>query len=81
MGLLCYCVLSDERMDLKFALAASPLEHSPEGLKTIFYCLHFLDSPNLEGQVSIFISPRDTVARLYPRALGSLSVSSYDSQS
>jgi hypothetical protein len=38
------------------------------------------DSPNLEGQVPIFITPRKKVAQLYPRALGSLFVASYDSQ-
>jgi hypothetical protein len=38
------------------------------------------DSPNLEGQVPIFLSPRNRVARLYPQALGSLVVASYDSQ-
>jgi hypothetical protein len=38
------------------------------------------DSPNLEGQVHIFISPKNRVARLYPQALGSLFVVSYDSQ-
>jgi hypothetical protein len=35
---------------------------------------------NLEGQVPVFISPRNRVARLYPQALGSLYVASYDSQ-
>jgi hypothetical protein len=34
----------------------------------------------LEGQVSVFISPRNRVAQLYPQALGSLFVASYDSQ-
>jgi hypothetical protein len=38
------------------------------------------DSPNLEGQVPVFISPRNRVAQLYPQALGSLFVTSYDSQ-
>jgi hypothetical protein len=38
------------------------------------------ETPNLEGQVSVFISPRNRVAQLYPRALGSLYVASYDSQ-
>jgi hypothetical protein len=38
------------------------------------------DSPNLEGQVLVFTSPRITVAQLYPQALGSLFVASYDSQ-
>jgi hypothetical protein len=38
------------------------------------------DSPNLEGQVPVFISPRSRVSLLYPQALGSLFVASYDSQ-
>jgi hypothetical protein len=33
------------------------------------------DSPNLEGHVPVFISPRDMLARLYPQALGSIFVS------
>jgi hypothetical protein len=32
------------------------------------------DSPNLEGQVPVFISPRNRVARLQPQALRSLFV-------
>jgi hypothetical protein len=36
--------------------------------------------PNLEGQVPVFISPRNRMAQLYPRALGSIFVASYDSQ-
>jgi hypothetical protein len=35
------------------------------------------DSPNLEGQVPVFISPRKRVAQLYSQALGSLFVASY----
>jgi hypothetical protein len=38
------------------------------------------DSPNLEGQVPVFISPRNRVAKLHPQALDSLFVASYDSQ-
>jgi hypothetical protein len=34
----------------------------------------------MEGQVPLFISPRNRVAQLYPQALGSLSFASYDSQ-
>jgi hypothetical protein len=48
--------------------------------ETILYCLIW-DSPNLEGQVPVFISPRIRVAQLYTQALGSLYVVSYDSQS
>jgi hypothetical protein len=47
--------------------------------QTIFYCIIW-DSPNLEGKVPVFISPRNRVAQLYPRALGFLSVAFYDSQ-
>jgi hypothetical protein len=39
------------------------------------------DSPNLEGQVRVFRSSRKRVGPLYPQALGSLFVASYDSQS
>jgi hypothetical protein len=52
---------------------------SPAELLTTSYCLVW-DSPNLEGQFPVFISPRNRAAQLYPRALGSLYVSSYDSQ-
>jgi hypothetical protein len=48
----------------------SLLGRSPAEFTTIFYCLIW-DSPNLEGQVPVFISPRNRVAQLYPRALGS----------
>jgi hypothetical protein len=43
---------------------------SPTRLMSIFYCFYFWDSPNLEGQVPVFISPRNRVAQLYPPALG-----------
>jgi hypothetical protein len=36
--------------------------------------------PNLEDQVPIVIFPRNRVAQLYPRALGSPYIISYDSQ-
>jgi hypothetical protein len=39
------------------------------------------DSSNLEGQVPVFISPRNRVAQLYPRELGFLPRSQYASQS
>jgi hypothetical protein len=38
------------------------------------------NSPNLEGQFPVFISPRNRVAQLYPQALGSFFVASYYSQ-
>jgi hypothetical protein len=42
--------------------------------------LSYLRLPQPEGQVPVFISPRNRVAQLYTRALGSLFVASYDSQ-
>jgi hypothetical protein len=57
----------------------SLLGPSPAELMTLFYCLIW-DSPNLDGQVPVFISPRNRVAQLYPWALGSLFVASYNSQ-
>jgi hypothetical protein len=38
------------------------------------------DSLNLEVKVPVFISHRNRVAQLYPHALGSLFVASYDPQ-
>jgi hypothetical protein len=38
------------------------------------------DSPNLEGQVPVFISPSHRVTQLYPQSLVSFFVASYDSQ-
>jgi hypothetical protein len=50
---------------------------SPMGFKTIFYCPNSWDSPNLESQVPVFISPRNMVAEIYHQSLGSFSVISY----
>jgi hypothetical protein len=36
--------------------------------------------PSLEDQVPVFIFPSNRIAQLYPRALGSFFVTSYDSQ-
>jgi hypothetical protein len=55
------------------SLAQSFSDVSPAGLMSFVYCLYFWDSPNLEGQVPVFIPPpppRNRVAQLYPRALG-----------
>jgi hypothetical protein len=45
-----------------------------------FYCPRFDTPTNLEGQVTIFIFLRNMVAQLYPQALSSLFVVSYDSR-
>jgi hypothetical protein len=39
------------------------------------------DSPNLEGQVPVFITPRNRVTQLYLQTLYSLFVTFYDTQS
>jgi hypothetical protein len=70
--------LSDESTGLQFAVQSlnGPSHTEPV---TILYCL-IGDSPNLKGQVPVFIYPRNKVAQLYPRALGSLYVASYDNK-
>jgi hypothetical protein len=47
---------------------------------TTFYCLSFNTPPTWRARSSAFISLRKRVTRLYPQALGSLFVASYDSQ-
>jgi hypothetical protein len=58
--------LSDERTGLQFAVQSLKGSSRAEPL-TILYCLIW-DLPNLEGQVPVFISPRNRVAQFYPRA-------------
>jgi hypothetical protein len=78
--------LSDQRMGLSFTIADGPRQRSHSrystlaGLMIVFYCLRFEIPPNPGGRVPICMSiyPRNTVARLYPHALGSLFVASYD---
>jgi hypothetical protein len=52
---------------------------SPAGLMTVFYCLRFETPPTRRARFP-YLSPRNRLAQLYPRALGSLFVASYDSQ-
>jgi hypothetical protein len=47
---------------------------------TIFYTLSSETPPHLEGQVPVFVSPRNKVAQSFPRALGSLFVAIYNYQ-
>jgi hypothetical protein len=70
--------LSDERTGLQFAVQSLNGPSRAEPVTTL-YCLIW-DSPNLEGQVPVFIAPRNRVAQLYPLALGSLYVASCYSQ-
>jgi hypothetical protein len=56
--------LSDERTGLQFAVQ-SPIGPRRAEPLTKLYSLIW-DSPNLEGQVPVFISPRNRAAQLYP---------------
>jgi hypothetical protein len=69
------------RLQLLLALASAVILRSESRVTNDHILLSQIrDSLNLEGQVSILISPRNRVAQLYPQPLGSLFVSSYDSQ-
>jgi hypothetical protein len=69
------------RLQLLLALASVVILRS-ESRGTRDHILLFLirDSADLEGQVPVFISPKNRVAQLYPQALGSHFVASYDPQ-
>jgi hypothetical protein len=57
------------RLQLLLVLASAVILRS-ESLKTHDHILltQIRDSPSLEGQVPVFISPRNRVAQLYPEA-------------
>jgi hypothetical protein len=55
----------------------SQLDHS---VLTSDFATALRSAHNLEHHVTVFISPRNRVAQLYPQALGSLFVASYYSQ-
>jgi hypothetical protein len=69
------------RLQLLLGLASAVILGS-ESLGTHNHILlsQIRHSPTLEDQVPVFISPRNRVAQLYPQALGSLFVASYNSQ-
>jgi hypothetical protein len=69
------------RLQLLLALASSVILGSESrGTHDHILMSQIRDSPNLEGQVLVFISPRNRVAQLLPQALGSLFIASYESQ-
>jgi hypothetical protein len=83
-GLLMSGTLSGEATSLLFALYAGSRQRILRSKSCGTYD-HILlspirDSPNLEGHVPVFISPRNWVGQLSPQALDSLFVTSYDSQ-
>jgi hypothetical protein len=69
------------RLQLLLVLASAVILRSgSHGTHDHILISQFRDSANLEGQVPVFISPRNRVARLYTQALRSIFVVSYDSQ-
>jgi hypothetical protein len=85
-GLLMWGALSDDRKGLPFTIVAGPRQRSHSRVRVPrdswpYFTVSDSRLPNLEGQVPVFISPRNRVAPLYPQALGSLFVTSYDSLS
>jgi hypothetical protein len=67
------------RLQLLMAItSADILRSESRGTHDHILLSQIRDSPN---QVPVFISPRNRAAQLYPHALGSLFVASYDSQS
>jgi hypothetical protein len=69
------------RLQLLLGLASAVILRSESrGTHDHILLSQIRDSPNLEGQVPVFMFPSHRVARLYPQALGSIFVASYDSQ-
>jgi hypothetical protein len=58
-----------------------PLGSESRGTQEHILLSQFFILPNLEIKVLVFISRRSRVAQLYPQALGSLFIASYDLQS
>jgi hypothetical protein len=69
------------RLQLLLTLASAAILRSEfRGTHDYVLLSQIRDCPNLEGQILVFISPRNSVIQLYSQALGSLFVASYDSQ-
>jgi hypothetical protein len=84
-GLLMCGALSDERTALPFTIAAGPSQRCHSRVRVPrdswpYFTAPILDSPNLEGQVLVFISPRNRLAQLYPQVREALFAVSCDSQ-
>jgi hypothetical protein len=78
VGFLMLGTLSDERLGLQFTrtIASGPCQSSHCRVPVLQNSRPYFT----ENQVPVFISPRNRVAEIYPRALGSLFVALYDSQ-
>jgi hypothetical protein len=64
-----HCMPDDRAMGLSFTIAVGPLQSfsGPSPTHDQILQSQIGDSPNLEGQVPIFITPRNRVVRLYPQ--------------
>jgi hypothetical protein len=81
-GLLMLGALSDEKMALCWASPEQLFSGPKEFLGTHDHILlsKIQDSSNPEGQVPVFIFPRNKVTLIYLQALGSRFITSYDSR-
>jgi hypothetical protein len=70
------------RLQLLLGLASAVIiDFESRGAHDHILLSQIRDSPNLESQVPVFISPTNAVAQLNLQALDSLFIASYDSQS
>jgi hypothetical protein len=70
-------------MGLSFTIATGPRQRSHCKIRVPrdhILLSQIWGSTNLKGQVPVFIPSKNTMAQLYPQALSSLSVASYDTQ-
>jgi hypothetical protein len=85
-GLFMWGALCFERTGLSFTISAGLHQHryslrsESSGNHDHIVQSKIRDSLNLQGQLPVFTAPRSRVGRLYPQALDSLLVASYDSQ-
>jgi hypothetical protein len=68
------------RLQLLLVFASAVILRSESRDSWPYFTSRIRDSPNLEGQIPVFISPRNRVVQFYPAALSSLFIASYDSQ-
>jgi hypothetical protein len=69
------------RLQFQLVLASAIiLSSESRGTQDHILLSQIRDSLNIDGPISVFISPWNRMARLYPQALGSFFVTSYDSQ-
>jgi hypothetical protein len=61
-------------------VSAVILESEYRGTQDHILLPQIRNSPNLEDQIPMFTSPKNKVAQLYPQALDSFLIASYDSQ-